>query len=111
MGLITLALEPRIRAATLAEGGFPPNRKLPEVDDINFAPRVRIPVLMLNGRYDFIAPLETCQIPMFRLLGSSEKNKRHVLFETGHAGPPQQYIRETLDWFDRYLGPVTLLHR
>ena len=111
MGLIALALEPRIRAATLAEGGFTPDRRLPEVDEINFAPRVRIPVLMLNGRYDFIAPLETCQIPMFRLLGSPEKDKRHVLFETGHAGPPQQYIRETLDWFDRYLGPVTLLRR
>ena len=66
---------------------------------------------MLNGRYDFVAPLETCQVPMFRLLGSSERDKRHVLFDTGHAGPPQQYIKETLDWFDRYLGPVTPAQR
>ena len=111
LGLLSLPLEPRIRAAALAEGGFSADRRPPEVDGINFAPRFRIPVLMLNGRYDFVAPLETCQIPMFRLLGTSEKDKRHVLFNTGHAGPPQQYIKETLDWFDRYLGPVTPAQR
>jgi len=31
---------------------------MPEVDDLNFAPRVRTPTLMLNGRDDFKFPLE-----------------------------------------------------
>ena len=60
---------------------------------------------MLNGRYDFLFPVETGQLPLFRALGTQEKEKRHVLFDFGHAGPTQLYIKETLDWFDRYLGP------
>ena len=106
MGLLILAEEPRIRAAALAEGGLSDQRRPPETDEINFAPRIRIPVLMLNGRDDFVFPVETVQIPMFRLLGTQEKEKRYVQFDTGHAGPKQQYIKETLDWFDRYLGHV-----
>jgi DNA-binding winged helix-turn-helix (wHTH) protein/cephalosporin-C deacetylase-like acetyl esterase len=107
MGLIALALEPRIRAATLAEAGLPNRRTPPEIDQLNFAPRVRMPVQMLNGRYDFIHPVETDQLVLFRLLGSSPNEKRNVLFDKGHMGQPEQYIKETLDWFDRYLGPVS----
>ncbi|MGH9665462.1 MAG: alpha/beta hydrolase family protein, partial [Bryobacteraceae bacterium] len=53
-GLIVLAEESRIRAAVLAEEGLPAMRRPPETDVINFAPHVRIPVLRLNGRYDFV---------------------------------------------------------
>jgi hypothetical protein len=42
----------------------------PEVDPINFAPRVKTPLLMLNGRDDFTFPIETSQEPLFRLLGT-----------------------------------------
>ena len=107
LGVIALALEPRIRAAVLAGTGLPSVRRPPEVDAINFAPRVRIPVLMLNGRDDFLDPVETSQVPMFHLLGSPEKDKRHVLVDSGHAFPTQQHMKEILDWFDRYLGPVS----
>ena len=31
-------------------------RPRPEVDPFNYAPRVRLPVLMLNGRYDLVCP-------------------------------------------------------
>jgi len=30
-----------------------------------------------------------------------------VLFESGHVPPFPDVVRETLDWLDRYLGPVT----
>ena len=79
----------------------------PEVDGLNFAPRVRVPVLMVNGRYDFGAPFETNQLPLFRLLGSPAKDKKHVVFDSGHVPPWPDVVRETLDWLDRYLGPVT----
>jgi hypothetical protein len=36
-------------------------KKLPEVDEINFAPRVKVPTLMVNGRCDHFFPLETSQ--------------------------------------------------
>jgi pimeloyl-ACP methyl ester carboxylesterase len=85
----------------------PDEASLPEVDPINFVSRVRMPVLMINGRYDFFIPVETLQRPMFRLLGTPEKDKRYVLFDTGHAPPRTESIREVLDWLDRYLGPVS----
>jgi len=46
---------------------------LPEVDPFNFAPRVRQPTLMLNGRYDFAFPVETSQLPLFQLLGTAAR--------------------------------------
>ena len=106
LGLILLALEPRIRAAVLPAGGFSPEKKPPEIDEINFAPRVRIPVLMLNGRYDLSFPAEANQVPLFHLLGTPEDQKRYVLFDFGHVPVQPREIKETLDWFDRYLGPV-----
>jgi len=32
---------------------------------MNFVPHIKIPVLMINGRYDFGIPLDTCQQPFF----------------------------------------------
>jgi len=76
------------------------------VDQINFAPRVKVPVLMLNGRYDFFYPIATAQLPLYRLLGARKEDKRHILYEGGHNIPRNELIKETLDWLDRYLGPV-----
>jgi dipeptidyl aminopeptidase/acylaminoacyl peptidase len=62
---------------------------------------------MINGRYDFIFPLETSVQPMFRLLGTSQKDKRLVVFDAGHGLLKRTDVaRETLEWLDRYLGPV-----
>src|SRR5438034_485027 len=46
---IFLALEPRFRVALLWSGGFSLAPRGPEIDEVNFAPRVRTPVLLLNG--------------------------------------------------------------
>ncbi|HQR45064.1 MAG TPA: protein kinase [Thermoanaerobaculia bacterium] len=101
-----LAVEDRFRVAILESGGLLFQRSLPEADAINFVTRVRIPVLMLNGRYDHFFPVESSQLPLYRLLGAPEKDKRHVIYETGHAPPRKEFIRESLDWLDRYLGAV-----
>jgi len=61
---------------------------------------------MVNGRYDFFFPLDTTQLPLFKLLGSPPGQKRHVVFESGHVPPADVMAREVLDWLDRYLGPV-----
>jgi dienelactone hydrolase len=105
-GPIMLAVENRFKAAVFAAGGCDEEKVLPEADPMNFAPRVKVPVLMINGRYDFELPLETCQEPLFRLLGVPPQDKRHVLFDTGHAPPQLPVMKETLNWLDRYLGPV-----
>ncbi|MSO49213.1 MAG: hypothetical protein EXQ49_04825 [Acidobacteria bacterium] len=77
LGAIGLAVEPRFRTAVLWSEGFSSAPKLPEVDEINFAPRVKTPVLMLNGRQDFTFPIESSQKPMFKWLGTPEADKRH----------------------------------
>lgn len=101
-----VAVEPRIKVAVFAAGGAL-DLKPAEVDPWNFAPRVRIPVLMLNGRSDFSFPLETSQKPLFKLLGTPEKDKRHKLYEGGHdIFGRMDFYRDVFDWLDRYLGPV-----
>jgi dienelactone hydrolase len=102
---IFLAVEPRFKAAILAAGGLFRDPVAPEVDTLNFAPRARTPVLLLNGRYDFYDPPELQQA-LFRSLGASPADKRYVLSESGHLPPLQDIMREVLNWLDRYLGPV-----
>jgi formylglycine-generating enzyme required for sulfatase activity/cephalosporin-C deacetylase-like acetyl esterase len=111
-----LALDKRLRAGVLQSVGLPPYTQhsagweiSPEIDPFYFAPRVRAPVLMLSGRYDPMYPPETHQEPLFQLLGTPAANKRHVLFDCGHSLlRTHDAIRETLDWLDRYLGPVDI---
>jgi cephalosporin-C deacetylase-like acetyl esterase len=106
MGPIMTSLEKRFKVAVFAAGGCNPDAVLPEADPMNFAPHVKIPVLMINGRYDFVFPLDTCQEPLFRSLGSPAQDKSHVLYETGHAPPLLPMMKDTLNWLDHYLGPV-----
>jgi formylglycine-generating enzyme required for sulfatase activity/dienelactone hydrolase/tRNA A-37 threonylcarbamoyl transferase component Bud32 len=102
MGSIVPALDDRVKLAVLYVGGFSMQQPMPEVDQIHFAPRARIPVLMLNGRFDFFFPVDASQRPMFETLGAPKEHKRHVLYDTGHGIPRAEMIRETLDWLDRY---------
>jgi len=108
MGLRVTALDNRFKASILMAGGLDSNDPagMPEVDDLNFAPRVRTPTLMLGGRDDFRFPLELSQKPMFRLLGTKTEDKRHVLFDGGHVPGRLAPVKPTLEWLDRYLGPV-----
>jgi dipeptidyl aminopeptidase/acylaminoacyl peptidase len=109
IGPVLLALEPRFRTAILRHGGLilGEGDVSPESDAIHFAPRVGIPVLMLNGRYDSIFPVEIAQRPLFERLGAPAESKRYVLFDVGHDYPPRNdMIRETLDWLDAHMSKV-----
>lgn len=100
-----LAIEPRFKTGVLMSGGFETWNLPPEIEPMNYTPHVTVPVLMVNGREDFDLPFTTAQLPMFKMLGSVEK--KHAVFEGGHIpAKPQEPIKEMLDWFDRYLGPV-----
>ncbi|MEO6238090.1 MAG: protein kinase [Vicinamibacterales bacterium] len=107
-GVIFTAIEPRFKASVLSGGGMSETRRPVEIDPITFAPRVRVPTLMVNGRFDFSNPVETMQRPLFDLLGTPPADKRHEVLEGGHI-PVRMHdvIRVILDWYDRYLGPVT----
>jgi hypothetical protein len=55
MGPIIPAIEDMLKLIVLGVPGmYSYNRALPEADVINYITRVKIPVLMLNGRYDII---------------------------------------------------------
>jgi eukaryotic-like serine/threonine-protein kinase len=102
-----VAVERRLRAVVLLSGGLPPIPRPPEADPINFAPHITAPTLMLNGRDDFIFPLDSVAKPLFSLLGVPADRKRLAVHEGGHIPPLNELIRDVLGWFDQYLGPVT----
>ena len=107
LGPVYLAIEPRLRTGVLLSGGFETWDVPPETDPVNFAPRVRQPVLMVNGRDDFDLPYRETQVPMFEALGSPAGSKAHVVFEGGHIpARPQEVYKVVLDWLDAKLGPV-----
>jgi formylglycine-generating enzyme required for sulfatase activity/tRNA A-37 threonylcarbamoyl transferase component Bud32 len=101
---LTLAVEPRISLGVIYCGGFDRRESLPEVDPVNFAPRVRVPVLMLNGRYDYFYPTASSQEPMFNLLGTPAEHKRRVVYESSHMIPRNETIKEVVNWMEKYWG-------
>jgi tRNA A-37 threonylcarbamoyl transferase component Bud32 len=106
-GVVLVAVEPRFKTAILFAGGLRFDRVAAEIEPVNFAPRVRVPVLLVAGRYDFGHPYETAQVPLLRLFGTPEKDKRLFSFDGGHLPPRiQPILKEILDWLDRTLGPV-----
>jgi eukaryotic-like serine/threonine-protein kinase len=106
-GTVLTAIEPRFAAALMLGGGVNSGTLPPEADPLNFAPRVRVPTLMLTGRDDFIRPVETHQVPLFHLLGVPDDQKQLARFDGGHAPSDMNaVIREALAWLDRWLGPV-----
>jgi len=102
-----LALDTRFKAAALLSGGLLADQPR-EVDSWNFAPRYRVPTIMLNGKQDFLLPYETNQKPFFDVLGTPAADKKVVLYEGGHRNPVTRpdLLGEILAWFDHYLGPV-----
>jgi dipeptidyl aminopeptidase/acylaminoacyl peptidase len=104
-GGIIPAVEDRLKMSVLEVGGMS-DRPRPEVNELNYVRHVRLPTLMLNGRYDMSFPLETHVKPMFDLLGTPKEDKRLVLYETDHFIPRNEMVKETLAWLDKYLGPV-----
>jgi dienelactone hydrolase len=99
------AVEPRFAVNIAIIGGLAAGLALPEVDQINYVTRITVPTLMLNGRHDPLEPVEGSQLPMFRLLGTPEADKRHVIYDGyAHGVPRNERIAETLDWLDKYFG-------
>ena len=100
-----MALEPRLKAGLLFWGGLGWGPSV--TNSINYAQRSAAPTLMVNGRADLIFPFDSSQVPLFRLLGASGSDKRHLVLEdAGHVAFNQEVMRQSLAWLDKYLGPV-----
>jgi len=105
MGAIVLSVEPRIKAAVLNQAGINVGDH-PDINVVHFLPRVHIPVLHFSGLYDTDFRFESSSKPFFDRIGTDVANKKHVVEPTGHFVPASIVKGETLDWFDKYLGPV-----
>jgi dienelactone hydrolase len=106
MAPMMLAIEPRIKAAVLIVAGFEFQKALPQADEINYISHVAVPVIMLNGKYDFFFPYQTSQVPFFEMLGTPKEKKKLFVYDGGHSVPRTEMIKESLAWLDKYLGPV-----
>jgi dienelactone hydrolase len=104
-----LVLEPRLRAAVLNLAGLEPfRRRFPEIETMVFLPRVRTPVVMFSGELDDQFPLESSAKPFFQLLGTPAKDKKLIIAPGSHFIEDRSlFIRESMNWLDRYLGPVS----
>ncbi len=104
---VFLAIERRLSLGVIYMGGLNLQPSLPEADTVNFAPRVTVPVLMLNGRFDNYSPTVSSQEPLFRLLGTPAEHKRYRLYDAAHDIPRTEMIKEVVSWMDKYWGQPT----
>jgi eukaryotic-like serine/threonine-protein kinase len=106
--IITTLMQDRLKTAIFLDGGYFLDQPPPGGDQADFAPRMKKPVLMVNGRYDHTFSVENAQNPLFRMLGTPEADKKHVLLETPHdvTEDRPRLIKVVLDWLDLYLGRV-----
>ena len=107
MGGLAVAIEPRFKAAILYVAGLGSIPTRPEADPVNFLPHIKIPVLILSGKYDSVFPVESSQLPFYNLLGSPAGDKKRIVYEGGHFLPRPQMVSESLNWLDHYLGPIS----
>jgi pimeloyl-ACP methyl ester carboxylesterase len=106
--IYTTLAQDRLKAVVFLDGGYFLNKQPVGQDQADFAPRLALPVLMVNGRYDFTFSLEKSQIPLFQSLGTPAADKRHLVLDTPHdvlARRPE-LVKAVIDWLDKYLGPV-----
>jgi serine/threonine protein kinase len=105
-GGILPAIEPRMKVAILGAGGFYPVYP-PQFSQVNFAPRIKIPILLQGGKYDALFPLESNQKPYLALFGTAENDKHHKIYETDHnIWSGNRWMKDYLDFLDEYLGPA-----
>jgi predicted esterase len=93
---VLVVAEPRFKAAMLIAGGYHARAWLPEIDPRRYAPHVKLPVLMLNGSCDAIFPMQSSQDPLFRHLGSADKQRKLLL--AGHTIPADEAVRIADEW-------------
>jgi formylglycine-generating enzyme required for sulfatase activity len=106
--IITALMQDRLKTAIFLDGGYFLDPPPPGGDQADFAPRMKKPVLMVNGRYDYTFSVENAQNPLFNMLGTPAQDKKHVLLDTPHDVTEDRphLVRAVLDWLDQYMGRV-----
>ena len=111
MGAIIPAVEDRLSLSILILAGFPGSKPYPEADELNYITRVKVPTLIMSGKYDSDFRLDEQVIPFYKLLGTPEADKKLTVFESSHYISPQNRIKEIIPWLDKYFGPPNYLEK
>lgn len=43
---------------------------------------------------------------MFEFIGTPLEDKKRIVYESGNLVPRTDFVKETLNWYDKYLGTV-----
>ena len=100
-----LGVESRYESVILMGAGLLRSyaRVLPEANGASFAPHIRVPKLLIQGRFDEAVRYETEFQPLVRLL---PEPKRVALLDLGHIPPLEVSVPIVNAWLDETLGPV-----
>ena len=104
-GLILAAVDRRYASVFLAAAGIRKSysQSIAEANIVNFAPHIRGPILILQGRYDENLAWKSEFEPLYKLL---REPKRVILYDGGHAPPMELFATTIHQWFDETLGPI-----
>ena len=105
IGVVIAAIDRRYSSVILLGSGaaFAKLYRLPaDINPFHFAPHIRAPKLVLNGRYDDSCP-EASVGPFFGLL---QAPKERLQFEGAHIPPTEVAVPILSGFLDETLGPV-----
>lgn len=105
-GRLAAALAERYRAVVLIGAGIDERVKptLPEADNVNFAPYIDVPTLVINGTNDEEHPWILRGEPLWDLL--SEPKELVLVEGAGHMPPLEDRVRTINGFLDEILGRV-----
>jgi len=69
-------------------------------DAVNYLPRITMPLLMLNGRYDTIVSSEDSLLnKRMELLGTPADKKTQIMYDAGHVQFPKHlFEKDVANW-------------
>ncbi|WP_058185246.1 bifunctional serine/threonine-protein kinase/formylglycine-generating enzyme family protein [Terracidiphilus gabretensis] len=107
--IVSTLLQDRLKAVVWLDGGYFIEHPPAGGDQADFAPRMKKPVLMVNGRYDYDFPLDQAQTPLFNMLGTTASDKSHVVMDTPHDVTENRpvLVHSVIAWLNKYLGKIS----
>ena len=105
LGITVAALEERYRTVIFVGAGISAGYRSinATANPVNFAPFIRAPKLIIQGRYDEDTPVRTAAEPFFKLLPAP---KQMVMYDGGHVPSVEVSLVTARDWLDQHLGRV-----
>ena len=105
--LVLAAIDDRFSAVILVGAGSDERIQptLPEAANLNFAPYITVPKLVVNGRQDEEHPWLTRALPLWNLL--TEPKELVLRDGVGHNPPAEVRVPPVNAFLDKVFGPVS----